>query len=99
MKVFQIVSGFCYYDATHLHSSVASIPEGIYPPNLEFIDAPDYVREGWGYDGVNFIEPTAPEGWLYDRDTGTFYEDPNYVPPEPETDDMQAALELLGVEV
>lgn len=79
MKVFQIVNGFCYYDASRLHESVASIPEGLYPPNLLLVDAPDYVREGWGYDATQegddrFIEPTPPEGWAYDRDTGTFYE-------------------------
>lgn len=98
-KVFQVVDGFCYYDASALHDSVASVPDGLYPSSLILVDAPDYVREGWGYDGENFIEPTPPEGWLYDRVTGTFYEDPDYVPPESETDDMKAALELLEVTV
>ena len=101
MKVFQIVGGFCYYDASALYDSVASIPDGTYPPNIKFADAPDYVREGWGYDGVNFIEPIPPVGWLYDPVTGTFYEDPDYAPSEPqpdESDDMLNALTLLNVE-
>ena len=96
-KVFQVVDGFCYYDASALHDSVASVPDGLYPSSLILVDAPDYVREGWGYLDGEFVEPTPPEGWLYDPVTGTFYEDPNYVPPESEKSDMLAALELLGV--
>jgi hypothetical protein len=57
MKVFQLVDGICYYDATSLHASVAEIPDEIYAPELQFIDAPDEVQEGWIYaDGV-FSEP------------------------------------------
>ena len=105
-KIFQVYNGLCYYDATRIHTSISSIIPGTYSPSVEFVEAPDYVREGWGYDktqegDARFIEPTPPDGWLYDRETGTFYPDPNYTPPEQtetETQDMQSALSLLGVE-
>ena len=77
MKVFQIVDNFCYYDATAVHPTLADT-EGKYPPDVLFVEAPDNVFEGWGYDGTQegdarFIKPTPPEGWLYDDATGTFY--------------------------
>lgn len=62
-RVFQVVRGICHYDATRIYPDVASVPDGIYSADVIFIDAPDYVREGWGYDGENFIEPIPPEGW------------------------------------
>ena len=75
-----------------------------YPPTIQFVEVPDYVREGWGYDetqegDARFIEPKPPAGWLYDRATGTFNKDPNYVPPaaEPDPSEMEEALNLLGV--
>ena len=80
MKVFQVFQGICYWDATILHPTVESTKE-LYAPDIVFVEAPDYVREHWGYDetaegDARFIEPTPPEGWLYDRETGTFYPDP-----------------------
>ena len=84
MRIFQTLQGFCHWDATIQHPTLEST-EGLYAPNIKFIEAPDYVREGWGYDETaegdeRFIEPTPPEGWLYDRATGTFYPDPDYAP-------------------
>ncbi|HWR56678.1 MAG TPA: hypothetical protein VN462_09220 [Negativicutes bacterium] len=82
MKLFQIFHGMCYWDATAQHSTLAST-EGLYAQDIRFAEAPDYVYEGWGYDetaegDARFIQPTPPEGWLYDGETGTFYPDPNY---------------------
>ena len=75
MKIFQIVNGFC-----HWQTKYKSISEtvGKYPPSVLFVEAPDYVFEGWGYDETQegearFIKPAPPEGWLYDDETGTFY--------------------------
>ncbi|MDL2258751.1 hypothetical protein LJC42_06325 [Eubacteriales bacterium OttesenSCG-928-K08] len=101
MKVFQIAGNICHWDATHQFNS-ATDTLGMFPEAFVFVDAPDHVREGWGYDptqeGENrFFPPTPPEGWLYDMETGTFHPDPDYVPPEDETEDMLAALELLGI--
>lgn len=89
MKIYQVYYSMCYWDATPIHPTVASTV-GRYAPDIMFIEAPDFVREGWGYDetaagDARFIEPTPPEGWLYDRETGTFYPDPDYTPPNSTT--------------
>ena len=89
MKVFQIVDNFCYYDATPVHPTLADT-EGKDPPDVLFVEAPDNVFEGWGYDGTQegdarFIKPTPPEGWLYDDNTGTFYPEDGEKPKAPET--------------
>lgn len=79
MKVFQIEANICYWDATRKFPSVRSTI-GYFPPSVLFVEAPDYVFEGWGYDPVGegdskFIKPTPPDGWLYDDKTGTFYQE------------------------
>lgn len=101
MKIFQVLHGFCHWDATGKHPTLEST-QGLYHPSIVFIEAPDYVHESWGFDetqegDARFIQPIPPEGWAYDSDTGTFY--PIDQPPEPETEtqDMQVALELLDV--
>lgn len=98
MKVFQIVRGFCHYDATHLYPNAAEAAKH-YSPDTLWVDAPDYVFEGWGYDGVRegddrFIQPEAPEGWLYNPDTGTFYPEGELPPGMQPTveDDINAML-------
>ena len=77
MKIMQIHNSLCWWDAT---STVQSIDEAreMFPPDCLFVEAPDYVFEGWGYDehadgDARFIRPEAPDGYLYDEDTGTFY--------------------------
>lgn len=74
MKVFQIEANICYWDATRQFPTVESTV-GYFPPALQFVEAPDYVFEGWGYVDGEFIKPTPPEGWLYDDVTGTFYQE------------------------
>lgn len=76
MKIFQIVGNLCYYDATPIHQTLADTA-GKYPPDVLFVEAPDYVFEGWGYDDTKdgaerFIQPTPPEGWMYNPETGGF---------------------------
>lgn len=101
MKIIQILNGFCHWDATRKHPTLAST-EGLYVPYIHFIEAPDYVFEGWGYDETakgdeRFIKPTPPEGWAYDDDTGTFYPiDPEII--ESLKSEEQRALEALGVQ-
>lgn len=90
MKIFQIVDNFCYYDATAVHPSLADT-EGRYPPDVLFVEAPDNVFEGWGYNpnaegDARFIKPTPPEGWLYDDATGTFYPEDGKKPIAPENE-------------
>ena len=81
MKLIQIVNDICHYDMTKLYNDVNTAKK-YYPPNVQIVEAPDYVFEGWGYNTEtgDFIKPTPPEGWLYDDATGTFY---RTVPPEP----------------
>lgn len=97
MKVFQILGGFCHWDATFQFPTIESTV-GLFEPSIVFVEAPDYVFEGWGYDetqegDARFIQPEPPEGWLYDPETGTFY-DPNYTPPTEKTvwDEMAEAI-------
>ena len=124
MKIFQIFTShnddllFCHWDATAKFPTLESTT-GKFPPDVLFVEAPDYVFEGWGFDpsaegDARFIKPelpepsewTTPEGekrqWMYDDATGTFYiADENGDPVEnvsAEVADMQAALELLGVQ-
>ena len=83
MKIFQIVDGFCYWDATKSVQSLSNTI-GRYPSDVLFVEAPNYVFEGWGYDDTKegnerFVMPDAPEGWLYDHKTGTFYPE-DFVP-------------------
>lgn len=78
MRIFQIVDGFCWWDATDTVRTLKQA-EAMFPPDVLFVEAPDNVREGWAYDeheqgDARFIRPEAPEGWAYDDKTGTFYE-------------------------
>lgn len=72
MKVFHVISDICHWDATPQFPSLAATV-GCFPETDLFVEAPDYVFEGWGYQGGDFIKPEPPEGWLYDDATGTFY--------------------------
>jgi len=77
MKIFQILNGFCHWDATEVLPS-AEEAEQRFAADMMFVEAPAYVFEGWGYDDTQegdarFVKPTPPEGWLYDDLTGTFY--------------------------
>lgn len=102
MKVFQIKNNSCYHDTTAKFPTVAATV-GRFPPSVLFVEAPDYVREGWGYDASKegderFLQPQPPEGWLYDIETGTFYpegEKPPKIEPEPTAEELLNAL--LGV--
>ena len=95
MKIFQIVSNVCYWDATAVHPTLADTV-GKYPSDIVFVEAPDYVFEGWGYDGTKvgydrFIQPTPPEGWYYDDETGSF-KPINPPEPKPKPDTVASVL-------
>lgn len=79
MKIVNIFNGFVYKDYSN---SLKSLDEAKkkYANNMIFVEAPDYVFEGWGYDETKigderFTKPIPPEGFLYDEDTGTYYKD------------------------
>lgn len=95
MKIFQILDGICYYDATPVHPTIADTI-GKYPPTVQFVEAPDYVFENWGFDSTKsgderYIKPTPPEGWYYDDATGSF-RPINPPEPEPEPDTAESVL-------
>ncbi len=77
MKIFQVIDGLCHWDATKVCPNIETTREK-FPPDCIFVEAPDYVFEGWGYDAFRegedrFLKPTPPPGWLYDTKTGTFF--------------------------
>lgn len=79
MKIVQIENGFVHWDATR------DVPDldwaaSHYAPNIVFVEAPDYVFEGWVFDenaegDARFVKPDAPDGWTYNENNGTFSEE------------------------
>ncbi len=74
MKIFQIFGGFCHWDATRKHPTLESTI-GYYAPNIVFVEAPDTVWEGWGYDDTQegdarFIQPSLPEPSQWTTESG-----------------------------
>lgn len=98
MKIIQISHNICYYDATPVFPTLKQT-SGRFPPDVVFVEAPDYVFEGWGYDSTKegderFIKPAPPEGWLYDDATGTFYPEGEVAPSQrPTTEQRVESLE------
>lgn len=83
MKIFQIVEGICKWETGYVTIGEAY---NIFPEDLLFVEAPDYVYEGWAYrekdDNGNeltgddrFIVPDLPKGLYYDPDTGSIYDE------------------------
>lgn len=75
MKIFQVFQNLCYKEMPF--SSLAEVA-GRFPPDVLFVEAPDYVNEHWGYDDTKqgdecFIKPTPPDGFIIDDDgSGAF---------------------------
>lgn len=97
-KVFQVIDGVCHWQTPY--SRKIDINPNKYPPAVmeQFIETDnDLVFESWGYDydTQTFIKPTAPEGWLYDDKTGTFYKDGEAAPSENTPDKI---IERLRIE-
>lgn len=96
MKIFQVLNGFCHWDATEVVPNLEFAKER-YAPDIIFVEAPDYVFEGWGFDKYaegdeRFIKPTPPDGWLYDEKTGTFYQE-GYEPPKSDAQILAETVE------
>lgn len=96
MKIFQIVNGFCWWDATATVHSVEEASE-MFAPDCVFVEAPDFAHEGWGYDetaegDARFLRPEVPDGWDYDDNSGT------YSPTEPDTSNTPSMPETLTAE-
>lgn len=106
MKVFQIKENVCYNEVTAKFPTL-SATVGRFPPSVLFVEAPDYVREGWGYDASKegderFLQPQPPDGWLYDLESGTFYKEgdaaPSKTDPEPTTEEQITDLQAMAVD-
>jgi hypothetical protein len=84
MKIVQIFAFpgtedfMCHWDATSKFPTLEST-EGRFAPDILFVEAPDYVFEGWGFDmtatgDARFVRPPLPqpESWT-DETTGRTY--------------------------
>lgn len=100
MKIFQILDGWCHHDCSREFANIEATV-GKFHPSIVFVEAPDYVFEGWAFNAdaegdARFIKPEPPEGWLYDDATGTYYREGDVAPSKQPTDtDILDAL--LGV--
>ena len=58
MKIFQILDNRCHWQTPY-----KSIKEtkGLYAPDIIFVEAPDYVEEGYTYENGEFSAPKEPE--------------------------------------
>lgn len=100
MKIFQILDGWCHHDCSREFPNIESTV-GKFHPSIVFVEAPDYVFEGWAFnadaDGdARFIKPEPPEGWLYDDKTGTYYPEGEIAPSKQPTN-TDIIDTLLGV--
>lgn len=69
-KVVEIVNGRVHREYPRF--STAEEAYSVYAPNLIFVDAPDNVWPGFGFDpdragDARFIRPPLSEGWVYDE--------------------------------
>jgi hypothetical protein len=100
MKIIQILNSFCHWDATPQFPTLQDT-EGRFASNIIFVEAPDYVFEGWGYDetaegDARFIQPQAPEGFIYDERTGTFYPENEEAPKTQEEILIDAVFDTMA---
>lgn len=100
MKIVQIVGEFVHWDAT-IKARSLDVARKLFAPDMVFVEAPDFVFEGWGYNPLaegdaRFIRPTPPEGWNYDEKTGTFYPEEGIAPSAVKTNEelMQENAQL-----
>lgn len=98
MKIFQILDGFVHWDATEVVPDL-DWAATYYSSEIHFVEAPDYVFEGWAFDeekegDERFIKPVPPEGWLYDDKTGGFYQE-GYVTENKKYTFLQDAIDKI----
>lgn len=77
MKIFEILNGVVHYEMTHLYNSAEEARQ-FYAPNIEIVEAPDYVFMGWTFDpskegDERFIQPVPGDGLAYNPDTGEIF--------------------------
>lgn len=96
MKWLQIKDGFVYADVSYMTENIRKAAA----QSIEVVSAPDNIFPGWGYDedasgDARFIKPTAPEGWIYDDSTGTFYDPDLTVDTSSESVSTDDLLEMI----
>lgn len=69
-KVFLIVDNHCQREYPEYENAYDASKN--FAPNMLFVDAPDYVWPGWGFDpdkedDERFVRPELEEGWIYDE--------------------------------
>ena len=77
MKIFQILNGMCHWECSTCQTLEETGQR--YAPDLFFIETPDYVRPGWGYDpdaegDARFIQPPLPEPNTWAGADGSAYQ-------------------------
>jgi hypothetical protein len=84
MKIFQIFAFpgtedyMCHWDATSKFPTLESTV-GRFAPDILFVEAPDYVFEGWGYDfdaegDARFVKPPLPQPESWTGEDGKTYQ-------------------------
>lgn len=101
MKIFQIFNDLCYWDASEVVPNLEFAVER-YSPEIKFVEAPNYVFEGWGYDKFKqgedrFVKPVPPEGWIYDDLTGTFYPEGESLPSTQDFQEEPAIEDVFDI--
>lgn len=77
MKLFDVVDNEIHAEYTGMYENAEEASKH-YAPNIVFVDAPNWVFPGFGFDPSKngddrFIEPTTDTpGWVYDGN-GTFW--------------------------
>lgn len=69
MKVVEILNSRVHCEYPQYQTAAEASTH--YAPTIVFVDAPDWVREGFGYVASNvgderFVRPQLSEGWVYD---------------------------------
>lgn len=103
MKIFQILNGWCHHDCSREFPNIESTI-GKFHPSIVFVEAPDYVFEGWAFDetkegDARFAKPEAPEGWVYDERTGTFYIEPTPAEQREQAYNSDKMIEFNGSDI
>ena len=78
MKVFEIAYGHVHRDVSSRFSTAQKASKH-FAPNIVFVDAPDNVFPGWGYNpnavgNARFIKPEVGEGQEYNPETGEVWD-------------------------
>lgn len=74
-KIFQIVEERCHWCTPF---NTVEEANNIYPPDCEFVEAPEWVQEQWEFDRTKegddrFVHPEPDEGYVWDNNDHCYY--------------------------